>query len=351
MALPVIDTVNTTRIPLSNPNKVSVYVSRMLWPTKHSAKKPKVIILAPNGLFFYAYMAASLVHDPIVGVEMLIPLNELPEETIQEIKRLDPEGSSGLPPIVLVGPFKRCVAEAVERLGYKTLTICEKDIFETSARVAILRKRIIPESPDGPISLFIVSVSQPYDSLPVPYYATHSGVPILFTHPDRLPHATALILEKLCDNVVYTVGNECLISEQVIQQISDIVQPPVRRIAGRNPFETSVEFAAYYDPETKLGWNRNRKGRGDAFTFTNIDRWDLGIAAANFAHHGKHTPLLLTECDELPPCVRNYLDFLRPPHRMPPMPPFMHSFIIGEQRDISFQTQTKIDEHIQMEHK
>lgn len=346
----IIDTVNTTRVPLNNPSLISVYVSRMLWPSKYSPKKPKVIILGPENIFGYAYMAASLVHDPVQGEELLIPLNELPEEIAREIKRLDPEGSSGLPPVVLVGPFEHCVMEEIEELGYETLNICRKNIFDTAAEVARIRKHIIPESADGPISLFVVSVNQPFEGMPAPYYAAHSGVPILFTHPNRLPSATADILQELCDNVVYIVGNQRSVSENVMNQISEIVRPPVRRIAGRNPFATSVEFASYYDPETQLGWNRNQKGQGDAFTFANVESWELGVAAANLAHHGKHTPLLLTECDELPSSIREYIDFLRPEHKMPPMPPFMHSFLIGTKEVIGQKVQAEIDAQTQMEH-
>lgn len=345
-----INTVNTTRIPSNNPSQISVSVSRMLWPSKNSPKKPKVIILAPDSIFPFAYMASSLVHDPIQGNEMLIPLDELPDETAREIKRLDPEGSSSLPPVVLVGPFERNVIEEIQSLGYDTYTIIEDDIFSTAAEVARLRKHITPESPEGPISLFIVSAQMPAEGMPVPYYAAHSGVPILFTNPDRLPAVTADVLREFRDNVVYIIGGRRAVSEHVRTQISELVRPTVRRIAGRNPFATAVEFASYYDPETKLGWNRNKKGRGDAFTFSNIELWELGTAATGLAHHGKHTPLLLIEQDELPGSVRNYLDFLRLPHKMPPMPPFMHSFILGTEAEISRKVQAEIDDHTQMGH-
>lgn len=343
------DTVNTTRIPLNNPSLISVYVSRMLWPSKNSPKKPKVIILAPDTLFPFAYMASSLVHDPIQGNEMLIPIDRLPEETAREIKRIDPEGSEELPPVILVGPFASEVNDQVRALGYNTLTIFDNDVFSTAVAVARLRKRIIPASPDGPVSLFIVSADRPEEGMPVPYYAAHSGVPILFTNQRRLPFPTAEFLRGVSDNVVYIVGGLRSVSERVQMQISELVEPTVRRIAGRTPYLTAVEFAAYYDPETQLGWNRNEKGRGDAFTFNNIEFWQIGTAATGLAHHGKHTPLLLTQQEILPNSVRSYLDMLRPPFQMPPMPPFMHSFILGTEKEICKKVQAEIDAHTQME--
>ena len=102
-----IDTVNTTRIPTSNSTVASVYVSRLLWPTEHSPKHPKVLILASCEYFPYSYMAASLVHDPIQGNLLLIPPDRLPAITAEEIMRLDPKGSSGLPPIVNGRPVLR----------------------------------------------------------------------------------------------------------------------------------------------------------------------------------------------------------------------------------------------------
>ena len=347
--LHVIDTVNTTRLPCNPASTISVYASRMLWPSRRSPGKPKVIILAPDSIFPFAYMAASLVHDPVQGNVMLIPLDELPEETAREIKRIDPEGIFNLPPVVLIGPFEEEVVEGIRALGYDTCMIFADTVFGTAAEVARLRKRITPDSPDGPVSLFVISASQPCEGMPVPYYAAHAGVPILFTHSDRLPATTAEVLQEFQDNVVYIVGGLRSVDDHVKAQISGIVKPLVRRIAGRNAFATAVEFAAYYDPETQLGWNRNRKGRGDAFTFSNAEMWELGAAATGFAHQGKHTPLLLTECDELPDSVRDYLDFLRPPYRTPPMPPFMHSFILGSEAAISYRVQAKIDAHTQME--
>lgn len=65
------------------------------------------------------------------------------------------------------------------------------------------------------------------------------------------------------------------------------MEPLVHRIAGADPFETSVAFSKYHDPETKLGWNRVRKGMGDAFTFGNLSGWNLILTASTMAHQGK----------------------------------------------------------------
>lgn len=344
----IFDTVNTTRLPSGDAVELSVYASRLLWPRKGAPGSPRVIILAPAGLYPYAAMAASLIHDPVQGNELLMPVDGLPPITAGEIGRLDPQGAAGLPPVVMVGPFARPVVSQVESLGYEVLVINCRNVWETAAAVARLRKEITPESAEGPVSLFVIATDSPFEGMIVPYYAAHSGVPILFADHDRLPRPTAAALLAMKDHVVYVVGGRRAVSDTVIEEIDRIVDRPVRRIAGRNPFATAVCFAAYYDPETELGWNRDTKGCGDAFTYAAIDRWDLAIAGCALAHHGKHTPLLPVERDCLPAEATHYLEFLRPPHRMPPMPPFMHGFLLGTGQEIGGEVQDAIDAVTQM---
>ncbi|SMC43862.1 cell wall-binding repeat-containing protein [Sporomusa malonica] len=344
-----LNTVDTTRIPYDTAVDLSVTVSRMQWPKPDMEKAPKVIILVPDEHFPYAFAATSLVHDPIMGNLLFTPVNELASPTRQEIERLDPPGTNSVPPIIAVGPFAAQVIREIESMGYDVLHITGKNVFATAVKVAKLREQLTPESPEGPVSLFILSADNPYEGILATYYATHSGVPILLTHKDRLPRATATALQDMADKNVYIVGSKHSVSDSVAREISSIVEPPVRRIAGEDPFETSVEFSTYYDPATKLGWNRNRKGLGDAFTFGNITRWDLILAASAMAHQGKHTPLLLVEADCAPPVVLNYLQYLKPPLRMPPMPPFMHGFILGTPKIIGLTTQADIEEALKID--
>jgi hypothetical protein len=321
----------------------------MQWPKPDMKSAPNVIILVPTDPFPYSFVAASLVHDPIMGSLLFTPPGELAPLTSEEIKRLNPAGTDTIPPIIAVGPFAANVISDVENMGYEVLRITGKNMFATACKVAKLRDQVKPDSPDGPVSLFVISADDPAEGVVAAYYATHAGVPILLTHKDRLPKATADTLQDMAAKNVYIIGNRNTISESVAREIDVIVEPAVRRISGADPFETAVKFSSYYDPATKLGWNRNRKGIGDAFTFSNIARWDLAIAGATFAHQGKHTPLLLVEADVVPPVVLNYLEYLKPPLLMPPMPPFMHGFILGTSKSINLPTQADIEEAIKID--
>lgn len=344
-----LNTVDTTRIPFDTAVELSVAVSRMQWPKSDMKSAPNVIILVPTDHFPYAFAAASLVHDPIMGTLLFTPAGELADLTREEIERLDPPGTDSVPPIIMVGSFTAQVVREIESMGYNPLHITGKNIFTTAVKVAKLREKIPPDSPDGPVSLFIVSADIPYEGIVATYYSTHSGVPILFTHKDRLPKTTASALEDMADKNVYIIGGRNSVSENVAREISSLVEPPVRRIAGADPFTTSVEFSSYYDPATKLGWNRNRKGLGDAFTFGNLARWDLILAASDMAHQGKHTPLLLVEDDCVPPAIIDYIHYLKPPLNMPPKPPFMHGFILGTTAILSRSTQVDIEEALKID--
>jgi len=68
------------------------------------------------------------------------------------------------------------------------------------------------------------------------------------------------------------------------------------------------------------------------------------MAAANLAHRGKHTPLLLVESHSVPQIVLNYLEFLKPrPYDRHPMPPYIHGFILGTEEVISYATQFELE--------
>lgn len=353
-----LNTVDTTRIPCDSAVEMAAEVSRMQWPVIPMLKSPKVVILVPDSEFYYSYMASSLVHDPIMGTLLFNSPNGLNDITREEIQRLNPQGTKGVPPVIIVGPFRPKVAKEVENLGYDVLEIGGKNVFETAANVARFREEIPPDSPDGAKSIFIVSADSPFEGLPAPYYSAHSGVPILLTTPSRLSPTTKKILEEMSGKYVYVVGSKRAVSEKVVREISNIVDKPVRRIEGKDPYATAVEFASYHDSETGLGWNRNKKGRGDVFSFTNIERWDLAVAAVAFAHQGKHTPLLLVSSESMPDSVLEYLNYLKPSlNSMHPMPPFMHGFILGTQDAIPYEIQAeiemalKIDEQLTKGHK
>lgn len=336
-------TVDTTRLAVSFAIDMAVAVSRLEWPYIHPAFSPRTVILVPDRYFPFAYAAASLIHNPIKGTLLISSAGVLPAVVSEEIKRLNPQGTSDVPPVILVGPFKPRVIAAVEGLGYEVLHIIGRNLFAVAANVARFRQEVPSKSPDGPTCLFVLSVEHPAEGLPAAYYAAHSGVPILFTYQKHVPTVTAKALQDMGDKTVYVVGSRRSVADSVVNEISQLVAKPVRRIAGDDPYTTAIAVAQYFDPDTGLGWNRTEKGRGDAFTFSNTERWDLAMAAVALAHQGKHTPLLFVEKHRLPLVVQEYLQALRPVLTVLPGPPFMHGFILGAERDIAFDVQVDVE--------
>lgn len=68
------------------------------------------------------------------------------------------------------------------------------------------------------------------------------------------------------------------------------------------------------------------------------------VAGVLFAHIGKHTPFLLVENNIIPPVVKAYIKSVKPvPTKDMPMPPFMHSFIIGNTSYINYSAQVLLE--------
>lgn len=342
-------TVDTTRLAVSTPLEMAVATSRLEWPYIHPAFSPRTVIIVPDRYFPFAYAAACLVHPPIRGTLLTSPAGVLPAVVAEEIKRLNPQGSRDVPPVIMVGPFKQRVITAVEGMGYEVLYIIGRNIFAVAANVARFRQEVPPKSLDGPRCLFVVSAENPYEGIAAAYYAAHSGVPILLTYQQHVPAVTVKVLQEMAGKTIYVIGSRRSVADSVLSEIGDLTGKPVQRIAGNDAVGTALALAQFYDAATGLGWHRTEKGRGDAFTFSNAERWDLALAAVALAHQGKHTPLLLVGKNRLPSAVQEYLQELRPASTMPPVPPFMHGFILGTTRQINEDVQAAVEMNMKID--
>lgn len=134
---------------------------------------------------------------------------------------------------------------------------------------------------------------------------------------------------------------------KVEEEVRGLVSGSVERFSGESVEEISVQLAIKKSAKTEIGWGRSTPGKGDAFTFFAAD-WRLAMLASPLSHMGKHTPLLPLASQQLPSVYRNYLEFLRP-RGIHPEPPFMHAFVLGDMRQIPFDTQIDIEEKIKFE--
>ncbi|MGE7271974.1 cell wall-binding repeat-containing protein [Brevibacillus panacihumi] len=342
------NTVDTTRVWGEDNISVMLNSLQMAYPGFPQAKvpwKPNAITIAPASHFSFAFTASSLVHTPNNAPVLLVP-DRLNEELRSEILRLSPEGKNVPAQFFIIGPTSQAVEREIQALGFSTMRIGNQNPYQTSMEVSQFRLAYPPASPQGRKNAFLISGETFGESMFVPNYAMHQGIPVLLTEKDRIPNPIQQFLQVHPDINLYIVGSPDTISTEVEKSLHNMTDGTVKRISGKSPFEISVQFSKYYDPETEIGWNRNEKGRGDAFSIVNEQEWRLAIISGLFSHVGKHAPLLISRSQELPSEVKEYLLFLRPKMKRPPQPPFMHCFIFGNFDSITYETQINIEESI-----
>lgn len=342
------NTTDTTRVWGEDVFSVMLNAFQMAYPGFPTAKvpwKPNAITMVPSSHFPFAFTSASLVHDPNNAPVMLVP-ERLTEEIKNEILRLSPEGKNVPAQIFLVGPVSQYFEREVQTIGFSTILIGNQDPYSTSVEASQFRLTYPPPSEQGRKNAFLLSGETFEESMFVPNYAMHQGIPVLLTEKDRIPTPVQQFIYSRPKINIYIVGSEATISHEVERTLHRLTDGKVVRISGTSSFDISVQFSQFFDAETRVGWNRNEKGRGDAFSFVNRRDWRLAIISGLFSHLGKHAPLLITRSGRLPKEIKDYLLSLRPPIRRPPQPPFMHGFVFGNFDSIAYPTQIEIEESI-----
>ncbi|QDX94081.1 cell wall-binding repeat-containing protein [Brevibacillus laterosporus] len=342
------NTVDTTRIWGDHDLAVMINSLQMAYPgfpRTTVSWKPNALVLTPITAFPFAFTASSLVHHPNNAPIMLVP-ERLTEELTNEILRLHPEGKDVPAQVFLIGPVSETIERQVRNLGLSTVRIGSQNPYETSVAVSNYRLTYPPMSEQGKNNLFLLSGETFAESMFAPNYAMHEGLPILLTKRTEL---SPIVLQFLTEHQrmnAYLVGSESTISLEVEALVRRTIRGNVVRITGNSPYENSVNFSRFFDPQTEVGWNRNQPGRGDAFSFVTASDWRTAIFSGLFSHLGKHAPLLLTEYDQLPRVVLSYLQHLNPHRSGSTQPPYMHGYVFGNFDALSYQTQVNIEEAI-----
>lgn len=124
----------------------------------------------------------------------------------------------------------------------------------------------------------------------------------------------------------------------------------IERISGYDPYDVSVNFSKYKNPDGKFGWGKTDRN-GHAFTFTAIENPFNSALGALLAHLGKHSPTLVIERNNLPIVTSDYIESVKPIPKEEPEPPFMHGWIIGGNDSITFETQVEIEKALSIDSK
>ncbi len=328
------NTTNTTRACGCNLFETETSVSRLVF----FSERPKAVYLARNDVFAEAAAASALQHFPANGPLLLTDPNRLPEVVAAEIRRLNPGGAAGSAQVVVVGSVGEGVLADVRRLGYSVERLAGANMFETAALVA--QRRGYPED------IQLISTDPNSGGAVAASWSAHTGDPTLLTESERLPEATRKAILNTRNAKIYVIGGPQFISDRVLDELRTLNVTFVDRIAGADPYETSVLFARYKSPVSDYGWNRNTKD-GSAYSFPLFEQWQYLVSSTPFSHMGKHTPFLFVNRDSVPPVVMRYIEEVNP--RTMDQPPFMHGFLIGSPCIISESVQSTLHQALSID--
>lgn len=332
-----LDSPNTTRIFGRTPLEVNVAVSQFVFGRGSSG-----ITLADLDNPLDALAALALTHHPFHGPVILVTSTGMDPILIDELRRLTPQGANNIAQAILVGPLGQHIEDQLVSLGLRVTRITGMNAYHTAAEIG----RFL----GYPNDMMLVSGEDPHSGLVAGAMAAHRGIPIVFTLKDRLPQETIAVIKAAHKPAnVFIIGGRDVISDETEEAVRELVDGTVSRISGEDPFELSIRFAKYKSADGRFGFGKVGR-HGHAYTFVNPGRWQDSIFGSMLAHSGKHTPILFSTRDEVPPVTRDYLLEVNPAQAVPE-PPYMHAFIIGDFQAISPGAQLDIENLISIDQK
>ena len=198
-----------------------------------SANPTATTVVLANGTD--AAMADALVAAPLAkarrGALLLTAPTSLPTSVRSEITRRKAKtailvGSTGVISSEVETQLKGLGITSISRHG-------GRDRFATAAAVA---RAVAPTSPDVMVSSGVAMA----DGLALSGPAAHLGRPILFVTADRVPAATAGVLQELGTLRTVVAGSGGVVSDAVVAQL-----PRATRVAGPDRYATSAQVASW----------------------------------------------------------------------------------------------------------
>lgn len=343
-------TLNTARIGGADPVETAVAVAQNIYPATFEDNKPNGIILVPDDDWRAAVLAAEIIHFPVNAPILYIKRDAIPEQTIEEIKRLDPQGIflDGNIKVLVIGDVERKVLEDLKskKLKYRQL---RADSTEELASLLDDYKAMFHIDHDDQV--IIVPMERPEYAIQADSWVAHAGHSIFFVGNNGISNSLRKSLEKRPQHAyIYVLADAKTIPEEITVQLSQYGH--VQRIPGNDPYEMSVGFAGYKDVGPNLGLWIERDTRtfgwgiseaGHNFTLVNPDHPLLAIPSAALSHKGKHGPFLFIKKDEIPDPVIKFLKTLQPTYLTAQEQLFNHGWIIGDDKIISAEVQNDVD--------
>jgi hypothetical protein len=367
---PQITTKTTTRLYGANPFEVAVSVTQHLWPavlpaaTQSVPDRPRGLTLVTPDDALTAITATPLIHFPDDAPMLYVTRSGIPEETLNEIKRLGPVGMARANNVqaFLVGAAANPGVEGQLRaIGIKYQTVTAPDIPELANRVDELYGRISnPDTgavamPDtGAEDVIIGSMDAFQFVLPATHWVTHMPTGLLWVRKDSVPQATiaALGRRSVAATRIYLFGGPDQISAGVVRQLRryGVVMRVVNddEVGFNAPptdtaVETAITFSKMWDGVGEMGWKITGPGHG--FTLVHIDDWQGAVASSPLSHLGFHAPLLMTTShNSLPAQLDAYFSQVSPSFLFTPADgPYNMTYVIGSWSQLTWGLQAHID--------
>lgn len=290
---------------------------------------PKGWIIFPESDWRSAAAGAQFIGKPIDGA--LLPMGKgfLPTPTDDIISRLKPAGfpqGKGLQVLILA----KAGDDVIKSLQRENLRLSQL----TSSTPAKLAADLVPYRGGWArrysSNIVVVSEEERDYGIIAAAWSAFSGDTLTFVKKDSVPAETKALLAqrsklRIDKPAIYVIGPESVITEKTANELKPY--GPVKRVAGIDAADTSVQLARYKDDKTGFGWGVN-KGPAN-FSIVNKEQWGDAFGAINLAGSGPRAPILLTDnADALPGTVEDYLVDLRNPQGN-------QGYVYGEPKSIS----------------
>jgi len=331
LGFPGFATKNTTRVGGADPVADAAGVAQAIFTSRSRDTRPAAVTLVDGKDWRAAISAAQLMSRPLRAPLLLSDGDKLPDATQSALDALGPTGAekAGKAQVIRVG--KTATPEGLRSTDLEGAGPSELaqaiDRLHTAAAGAPSRAVLVAPS------------SAPEFAMPAAAWAAKAGDPVFWTDKDRLPGATKAAIATHRRPRIYVLGPSSVISDEVLKQLGEL--GTTRRISGPEPVANAIAFARFSDG--RFGWNAVDPGHG--LVFASAKRIADAPAAAGLSGAGTYGPLLLvTEATALPAPVQDYLLDIQPGYDDDPVRGvYNHGWIIGDERAISVDVQSRID--------
>jgi len=344
-------TANTVRIEGKDLYETCTSISQIVYPSTFRGDRPNAVILVRSDKVQDAMLAARVSHDPINAPILFTKKNSIPESTLKEIERLNPEGLfvDGNAKIILIGDIGEEIKNTLNKKNLKYRHIKGKDVYDLSLNIDNYLAAFQGDHKDVVI---IAPIEKPAYSLAQASWNAHNGDGFFFVEKNKVPEPVKKALKARYGGAyIYILGDKIHISNKVKKELAKYGH--VERIpGGENIYNQAVSFATYKDVGKNFSWWFHKKSRdfgwgitqpGHNFIFVNPDNWQVAVASSLLSHKGKHAPILLVYKNSIPENLKDYLYTIKPSYISSQEISNNHGWIIGNSDYISDINQVKID--------